>query len=227
MPATATISLPFLMTLIMLSSRLGFASALVQRAAHRHRLSTTRLFAVGTGEIGFFDEQKDLKVDAAKMVEVATKIRSLLGYDTYGLTLMLVDDEAMREANEDSRGVDAPTDILSFPMHEAIKPGLLQKPQFDIPDMHHLGDILVDVPYVTRQRNEDMEWEYEEDDDRGVSAAMVDVECVETRIHMLLVHGMLHLVGYDHMNDADFQCMADKEEEFLEKLGLPVIKKQD
>ena len=56
---------------------------------------------------------------------------------------------------------------------------------------------------------------------------MVNVRSVETRIHMLLVHGMLHLVGYDHIEDEDFQLMADKEEELLEKLGLPVIKKND
>lgn len=213
--------LSFITTFIMLSTRL--VSSYFLRSSHR---LSTRWFA-GTGEIGFYNEQTDLKVDEVKMVEMASNIRKLLGYESYGLTLTLVADEEMQDANSNSRGVDKPTDILSFQMHECVTPGVLKKPQFDIPDLYHLGDILVDVPYVIRQRDEDMEWEYEEDDDRGVSAAMVNVGSVETRIHMLLVHGMLHLVGYDHIEDEDFQLMADKEEELLEKLGLPVIKKND
>ena len=75
-------------------------------------------------------------------------IRKLLGYESYGLTLTLVADEEMQDANSNSRGVDKPTDILSFQMHECVTPGVLKKPQFDIPDLYHLGDILVDVPYV-------------------------------------------------------------------------------
>lgn len=206
--------------MILLSSR--HASSFVLK----HTRSYYSRRRAGPGEIAFFNEQSDLKVDEAKMVAMATNIRKLLGYESYGLTFTLVDDDDMQQINIESRGVDAPTDVLSFQINECLSPGLLKAPQFDIPAMNHLGDVFVDVPYVTRQRNEDMEWEYEEDDDRGVSASMVDVECVETRIHMLLVHGMLHLVGYDHIEDNDYQLMVNKEEEFLEKLGLPVIKKK-
>lgn len=126
----------------------------------------------------------------------------------------------MKETNRETRGIDEPTDILSFPFHEAVEPGLLAKPEFDIPDMKNLGDMMVDVPYVMRRCEEDEEWEYEDDDERGVSGAMVNVFDPEVRLHMLLVHGMLHLVGYDHINDGDYEVMVGKEEELLHELDL-------
>jgi probable rRNA maturation factor len=214
MPSTIAI------VMILLSSRLTSSFVLKNTRRYLTRRRT------GSGEIAFFNEQTDLKVDESKMIAMATNIRKLLGYESYGLTFTLINDDEMQQLNVESRGVDAPTDVLSFQINECLSPGLLKTPQFDIPAMNHLGDVFVDVPYVTRQRNEDMEWEYEEDDDRGVSASMVDVDCVETRIHMLLLHGMLHLVGYDHIEDNDYELMVNKEEEFLEKLGLPVIKKK-
>ena len=62
--------------------------------------------------------------------------------------------------------------------------------------------------------------EYEDDDDRGVSAAMSTVFDPEQRLHMLLVHGMLHLVGYDHIEDDDYELMATREEEIMKELDL-------
>ena len=118
-----------------------------------------------------------------------------------------------------------PTDILSFQFNEAVKPGELQPPEFDIPDYYTLGDILVDVEYVMRRCKEDQEinesGEYEDDeDDRGVSGAMATVYDPEQRINMLLVHGMLHLVGYDHEGDDDYEEMVTREEEILKTLNL-------
>ena len=136
---------------------------------------------------------------------------------------MLTDDEEMQFANQESRGVDAPTDILSFPLWEAERPGVLEPPEFDIPDYYTLGDIMIDVPYVMRRLDEDMQdlaegVEYE--DERGVSGAMSKESNPEKRIHMLMVHGMLHLVGYDHETDEDYEEMVKREEEILEELGL-------
>eukprot|EP00540_Astrosyne_radiata_P023665 CAMPEP_0116869488 /NCGR_PEP_ID=MMETSP0418-20121206/27789_1 /TAXON_ID=1158023 /ORGANISM="Astrosyne radiata, Strain 13vi08-1A" /LENGTH=154 /DNA_ID=CAMNT_0004505593 /DNA_START=109 /DNA_END=573 /DNA_ORIENTATION=+ len=151
-----------------------------------------------------------------------SKIRSLLGYEKYSVTLTLVDDEEMRATNKDTRDIDAPTDILSFPFADASEPGRLLEPDLEIPELLHLGEMLVDVPYVIRRTKEDEEWEYEtdEEEDRGVSGAMAEVFDPEKRIHMLLVHGMLHLVGYDHIEDDDYELMVAKEEKILNELGL-------
>lgn len=178
-------------------------------------------FSSKPAEIEFSNEQQSLpNIDEEKLKETVGRIRTILGYDHYAVTLALIDDEEMKEINLETRDVDAPTDILSFQFHEAVKPGLLEKPEFDIPDYYTLGDMLIDIPYVMRRVEEDTEWEYEEDDDRGVSAAMVNVLDTEQRLHMLLVHGMLHLVGYDHIEDDDYELMVTREDEILKELGL-------
>jgi ssRNA-specific RNase YbeY (16S rRNA maturation enzyme) len=162
-------------------------------------------------------------------------IRRCIGYESYGVTLILVDDDEMRQTNRESRSINAPTDILSFPFHPAIEPGALEplEPPFDqIPDY-----LMVDVPYVQRgcrddeqdsqqqhhddDGDDDEEYEEVEEEERGVSGAMATVFNPEERIHMLLVHGMLHLVGYDHETDEDYERMVTKEEEILQQLGLP------
>jgi len=160
----------------------------------------------------------------------------------------------MRQTNLDTRGVDSPTDILSFPFHEVAMtkeedgedsgiptPGVLQDPDFDMEDYYTLGDMMIDVPYVIRRCEEDRTY-YEspgndkdddeeeeegsgggtsggEDDDglgdRGVSWAMAKIYDPEERIRLLLVHGMLHLVGYDHIEDDEYELMVTREEEVV------------
>lgn len=206
------------------------------------------------GKINIDDEQKSLaNIDQNRIRATVHEIRKLIGsdahsqskdrYDTYDVSIYLVDDEAMREANKESRNIDEPTDILSFQFHDAKEPGVLEDPIVDIADYYNLGDIIIDVPYVIRSCEEDRksaqggltspnensesgvsetigevdddEWV---DDDRGVSHAMSKVFNPEQRINMLLVHGLLHLVGYDHEKDDDYELMVTKEDEILRKL---------
>jgi probable rRNA maturation factor len=176
------------------------------------------------GTIGIYNDQHVLpNIDEEALQGTVQKISKILGYETYDVTLLLVDDEEMQETNLESRGVDAPTDILSFPFLEAVQPGLLEEPEFDVPDYYTLGDMMIDVPYVIRKCQEDMEDNLdsdEEEDDRGVSGAMAKVSDPEKRIHMLLVHGMLHLVGHDHEEDDEYEEMVQREEEILKELGM-------
>lgn len=203
------------------------------------------------GTVTVYNDQTSLDdIDEEALVETVRRISRLLGYETYDVTLLLVDDEEMRETNLETRGVDRPTDILSFPFHFAQKPGLLQEPEFDIPDYYTLGDMMVCVPYVQRRCQEDLEdsteaiADHEDDDsvddndddgemneqeeeeeegvdgcDRGVSGAMANIRDPEQRIRMLLVHGMLHLVGYDHEEDEEYEEMVEREEAILREMG--------
>lgn len=200
------------------------------------------------GTISIYDEQTALNdIDIVALRDTIQKIAIHIGYETYDVTLILVDDEEMQETNLESRGINQPTDILSFPFHEPIQPGLLEEPEFDIPDYYNLGDMMIDVPYVIRRCQEDEEDEIMEkqkvkndndsnetgednvdvdvddvDDDeeieRGVSGAMAGEKSPHERLHMLLVHGMLHLVGYDHEDDDEYNEMIEKEEEILKEL---------
>jgi probable rRNA maturation factor len=175
------------------------------------------------GTIEIYNDQTSLTtIDEKKLRDTVQRISKIIGYETYDVTLLLVEDEEMQETNLESRGVNAPTDILSFPFHSHKEAGLLEEPEFDIPDYYTLGDMVVDVPYVIRRCQEDAEEtsdEGEEEDERGVSGAMATVADPEKRIHMLLVHGMLHLVGYDHEEDDEYEEMVEKEEEILKELG--------
>jgi ssRNA-specific RNase YbeY (16S rRNA maturation enzyme) len=197
-----------------------------------------------SSSIDIYNEQDSLQnINQADLRNTISKIRSILGYDTHSIQLILCDDDTMQERNLATRGVDAPTDILSFPFLDFIQPGVLKKPQFDIPDYYNMGDCIVDVPYVMRRCKEDQDYHegYSDsgndsdgdhkdddesdsddvyDDERGVSGAMATVYDPEKRIHMLLVHGMLHLVGYDHIEDDDYELMVAREEEILKELKM-------
>ena len=214
------------------------------------RLFGTRRDTPGNppGEISIYNEQTALNgIDVDRIEATMTEIRNIIKYPTYDISLLLVDDEEMRKTNLDTRGIDGPTDILSFPFQDVAvggKPGELAEPEFDIEDYFSLGDMMLDVAYVMRRceedrraaaaagagdddkTNEPMIVEGAEndaesdnvDDDRGVSGAMSTVFDPEERINMLLVHGMLHLVGYDHIEDDDYDQMWRKEEEVLDLL---------
>jgi len=210
--------------------------------------SNMRLFGTkgGTldsvGDIQLIDEQTALpNLDIQRIKDILTIVRDIIGYPTYDVTLILVDDKAMRATNLESRDMDSPTDILSFPFDDDIvEPGNLGDPEFDVPDYYHLGDMFLDVEYVVRQckqdkkdslalvtpPNEAEDAEYESssdsddeceyvDDDRGVAGTMMTIYDPEERIGLLLVHGMLHLVGYDHIEDDEYEQMITREDDVL------------
>lgn len=225
------------MLMTRLSSRVA-RSLLGSRASNRSsysRVRDTRLFGTKAGvpgnppgTISIYNEQTTLPdIDQEALKGTVHRISQLLGYETYDVTLLLVEDEEMRATNLESRGIDKPTDILSFPFHEHDTPGVLKEPEFDIPDYYHLGDMVVDIPYVMRRCQEDQEElekssssDDEDEVERGVSGAMATVFDTEYRVHMLLVHGMLHLVGHDHEEDEEYELMVTREEEILKELGL-------
>ncbi len=112
------------------------------------------------------------------------------------LAVMLTDDSGIRTLNSNWRGIDKPTNVLSFPALQgegARKPG-------DAPPM--LGDIA--IAYETMRH---------EADEEG--------KPFDHHLSHLAVHGFLHLIGYDHENDADADEMESLETEILAQLGIP------
>src|ERR1700755_2265416 len=112
------------------------------------------------------------------------------------LAVMLTDDSGIRTLNSNWRGIDKPTNVLSFP---ALQPTSPPKPG-DAPRM--LGDIA--IAYETMRREADEEQ-----------------KPFDHHLSHLAVHGFLHLIGYDHENDADAQAMESLETEILAQLGIP------
>ena len=119
------------------------------------------------------------------------------------IEVCLTDDEGIHQTNLDMRGVDAPTDVLSFPMFD-LKPG--EKPQADWADPDTdkvlLGDMMISLERAKAQAEE-----------YGHS--------VEREICYLAVHSVLHLLGYDHLDEGpQKRQMRQREEAILGRLGI-------
>ncbi|WP_026494735.1 rRNA maturation RNase YbeY [Butyrivibrio sp. WCD3002] len=125
------------------------------------------------------------------------------------LSLLITDDEGIREMNRDFRGIDSPTDVLSFPNISYEKPGdfeaALGEQAVDITDPDSglivLGDIVINE---NRVREQAAEFGHSE----------------KREFAFLVAHSMLHLCGYDHMEEDEAKVMEDKQEKVLEALSI-------
>jgi len=107
------------------------------------------------------------------------------------LSIVLTDDARLQELNRDYLGIDAPTDVLSFPASES-------DPETGAA---YLGDILISIPYATK-------------------SAKKMGHPVESELQLLIVHGVLHLLGHDHAKPREKAKMWKAQREILTKLGL-------
>ena len=106
------------------------------------------------------------------------------------LSLSVVDDETIKEQNLDWRGIDAATDVISLECERPDDPDLAPGEPCE------LGDILLAPDYIARQ-----------------AARFGTTPADETRL--LFVHGLLHLLGYDHLEDDEAEEMEAREDELL------------
>jgi probable rRNA maturation factor len=108
------------------------------------------------------------------------------------VSILFVDDPAIRDLNRRYRRKDRPTDVLSFALAE---PGQLRQPGAV------LGDVVISIPAARRQAA-----------DLG--------HPLESELALLLVHGTLHLLGYDHESDRDARRMRTKTRRYLAVFGI-------
>ncbi|GIP39615.1 endoribonuclease YbeY [Paenibacillus sp. J31TS4] len=129
------------------------------------------------------------------------------------VTLTFVNNDQIQELNRNYRGMDKPTDVLSFPMREEgademkILYGDLETISDDEDVMEgwfgeeQIGDIVISIPKAIEQAEE-----------YGHS--------FEREVGFLFVHGFLHLIGYDHQTEEDEARMTEKQEKVLQEAGL-------
>jgi len=144
------------------------------------------------------------QVDAAFLRRVLRAALAAEGRGAgYAVDLRVTDDDGIRALNQAYRGVDAPTDVLSFPL-EALAAGQPTGSSFVLPPGApvHLGDVVLSWP-------------------RAVAQAEEYGHSLEREAAYLVVHGVLHLLGYDHERPADAAIMRPREEAILATLGLP------
>lgn len=81
----------------------------------------------------------------------------------------------------------------------------------------YLGDILISPKYIQRVIKRDQQGQVLDEHDAGVSKAMSTVFSVQERLPLLMIHGLLHLLGYDHENDQDWKVMTAREQEVIDE----------
>ena len=155
--------------------------------------------------------QNHLRVDATIEVIVPTQSISpgmlesvvaqvLINEERSGrweIGIRITDDAELQSLNRSYRGIDAPTDVLSFadaPQDFVLPEELQTEPQY-------LGDLAISFERVTEQ-------------------AQAYNHSVQRELCYLVAHGTLHLLGYDHETDAEREHMRQREEAVLEALGI-------
>lgn len=149
------------------------------------------------------NEQEDFAI-LPSLIEQLEKLLQLAGQQekvaTGEVALSFVTDEEIQQLNKQYRNLDRPTDVLSFAMRE------MGEDEFEIiyeepTEIEPLGDIIISIPRAIAQSEE-----------YGHS--------VEREIGFLFVHGFLHLIGYDHQDEAAEVEMFAKQEQILQLAGL-------
>ena len=124
------------------------------------------------------------------------------------VNVLLTDNEAIHQINLEQRGIDAPTDVLSFPMADFETPADFAPLEEASEDYFNpetgellLGDIVISV-------------------DRVFSQAREYGHSPKRELAFLVAHSMLHLFGYDHMEETEREEMERRQREILEQMGI-------
>jgi probable rRNA maturation factor len=136
------------------------------------------------------------KVDAELLRRITAEALRREGVEgKVALSVVITDDEAVRELNQQFRDVDAPTDVLAFGSGEGgdfvTAPG----------EPVYLGDVVISCP-------------------RAVAQAEEYGHSINRELALLAVHGVLHLLGYDHVDEAERMEMWTRQNEILGSLAL-------
>lgn len=146
--------------------------------------------------------QEKIQVDELMTALVNKAVEETLAVENFEqdpeVSLVLVDDAYIQEMNRTYRGLDKPTDVLSFPMLEETA----EEPDLELPEEEVLlGDIIISM-------------------ERAVLQAEEYGHTLARELAFLTVHGMLHLLGYDHEEEAQRVVMRKQEETILARLKL-------
>lgn len=145
------------------------------------------------------------------MERIARRAAELEGLQNFEVQIILADNDFIHQLNRDYRQVDAPTDVISFPANDLEKP-LAEALQEGLqPEMSEYGDaIFLGEIYISVDRAQEQAEEYG--------------NTLEEELCFLTVHGMLHLMGYDHIEAADEQIMRAKQREILGRVQQKTVK---
>jgi probable rRNA maturation factor len=166
-----------------------------------------------TIEVFAADEQQDVEVDALRWVQLAKQV--LVAEGVRGeteLTLLFVDERSIADLNKRFLGKEGPTDVLSFPIDDdALErgrspdsggsgPGTMPPEPSDLPTL--LGDVVICPKIAARN-------------------APTHAGTLDDELALLVVHGILHLLGMDHVDDEEAEVMEARERDLLARFHPP------
>jgi len=149
----------------------------------------------------FVEEEFRGVVDGGRVKKVVRQVLKAEGViPPYEVSLVFTDSETVRQLNREYRGVDEPTDVLAFYM----LPQKIVDSSFVLPPdgVTRLGEVIISYPQAVAQARE-----------QGHS--------LERELALLVIHGILHLLGYDHEEPEEEHKMREREKELLDKCFLP------
>lgn len=157
-----------------------------------------------------YEAKEEIKVAYEEIIQKV--VNQALDYEEcpyeVELNVILVDNDEIQKINNEFRNMDKATDVLSFPMVDYEVPGEFDWLEESGDDCFNpesgellLGDIIISVDKLLEQAKE-----------YGHS--------VERELGFLVAHSMLHLFGYDHMEDDERKVMEEKQEEILQQINL-------
>lgn len=145
------------------------------------------------------EENNEYEKVISKVLEKCFEVESL-PYDKLSVEITLTTPENIRKLNKEYRGIDRPTDVLSFPMFEKEEiDQMVKKSCWEYNDI--LGDMVISIEQVENQAQE-----------YGHS--------ITRELSYMVVHSFYHLMGYDHIKEQDKLLMRPKEEYVLNELGI-------
>ena len=130
------------------------------------------------------NRQRRVRVDRGWIAQLADQALEAAGRPDAAITVAFVRDAVIRRLNRDYRGKDFPTDVLSFPADAAATPvaAVAQSVEMEAGSGEYLGDVIISA-------------------DTAISQANSSRYSFEREVSELVIHGVLHLCGYDHETD--------------------------
>lgn len=142
--------------------------------------------------------QRSVKLNIAQIKKDVQTCLDELSYSDFAIGIWFTTPSTIQKYNAQYRHQNKPTDILSFSYHADVKPG--KRIKVTMPEDSNLGDLIICPTYIQKK------------------AAEYD-QSFEERLRILLVHGICHLLGYDHETASDYKKMARLEKQLLSRLS--------
>ncbi|NBI29373.1 rRNA maturation RNase YbeY [Chengkuizengella marina] len=158
-------------------------------------------------QLAFSNDQNEIEISEEwiqqleELLQIAGQSENISSGE---VTLTFVDDKSIHQLNKQYRGIDTPTDVLSFAMQDSgfEETEIFYEDDFEFDEVTTmLGDVVISVTTAKRQSEE-----------YGHS--------LQREIGFLFVHGFLHLIGYDHQDEQSEKEMFNKQEQILLEAGL-------